>query len=250
MRSRLSTHPRASDLSASENPRENDTAASTAIDSAIRARVSARAFRPDPVPRSLLVEVFDVARMAPSTFNTQPWRAHILARNARRALSARILEAHDANACPQFTPFPATRPADCALRQNDFGERLYSALQIDRADIEGRGRQTARNYLFFDAPVGLVFTIDGTLTKHSWLDYGLFLQNIMLAAHARGLASCPQVSFVRYQSVISEHLKLPPGEAVVCGMSLGYADEQAAVNRLAMPREPVEAFTTWSGFDE
>jgi nitroreductase len=111
-------------------------------------------------------------------------------------------------------------------------------LGIDRR--HGPSRQTGRNFVFFDAPVGLIFTIHATLTKHSWLDCGLFLQNLMLAAHVRGLATCPQVSFVRFQSIIAEQLGLGPEEVVTCGMSCGYADEQAAVNQLNMPREPVK----------
>ena len=96
----------------------------------------------------------------------------------------------------------------------------------------------------------MVFTIHSALTKHSWLDYGLFIQTLMLAAQARGLATCPQVSFVRFQSIIAEQLRLGPEELVTCGMSCGYSDEEAAVNRLNMPREPVDGFTRWLGFDE
>jgi nitroreductase len=104
--------------------------------------------------------------------------------------------------------------------------------------------------VFFDAPVGMIFTIHEALTKHSWLDFGLFLQTLILAAQVRGLATCPQVSFVRFQSIIAAQLGLDPEEMVTCGMSLGYADMQAAVNRLNMPREPLETFTRWVGFDE
>jgi nitroreductase len=133
---------------------------------------------------------------------------------------------------------------------DDFGRRYYSALGIDRGDMAARARQTGRNFVFFEAPVGLIFTIHATLTKHSWLDQGLFLQNLMLAAHARGLATCPQVSFVRFQAIIADQLGLGSDESVTCGMSLGYADGQASVNRLNMPREPVQGFTRWLGFDE
>lgn len=220
------------------------------IDTLIRSRRTVRAFRQDPVPRPQIEEILETARTAPSTFNTQPWRVHVLAGEAKRALSAAILRAHAANACPPFSPFPQTPPPDCAARQNDFGRRYYAALGIDRADMAARARQTGRNFQFFDAPVGLVFTIDGALTRHSWLDCGLFLQNLMLAAQARGLATCPQVSFVRYQSIIAGELGLAPGEAVVCGMSLGHADEQAPVNRLGMPREPLAGFTRWLGFGD
>lgn len=218
------------------------------VDAVIRSRKTVRAFRPDAVPREQLVELLEVARMAPSNFNTQPWRVHVLAGKAKRALSEAISRAHSANSLPPFSPFPPAPPADCAARLDDFGRRYYAALGIDRADMAARYRQTGRNFLFFDAPVGFIFTIDSALTKHSWLDFGLFLQNLMLAAHARGLATCPQVSFVRYQSIIAEQLGLAPGEAVACGMSLGYPDEQAAVNQLAMPRETPEAFTRWLGF--
>ena len=88
------------------------------------------------------------------------------------------------------------------------------------------------------------------LTKHSWLDCGLFLQNIILAAHVRGLATCPQVSFVRYQALIADRLDLGSDELVACGLSLGYADVQAPVNRLNMPREPLDNVARWLGFDE
>lgn len=230
--------------------RTPDTSPAAAIDAIIRSRMSVRAFRPAPVPRSLVSDILDVARAAPSTFNTQPWRVYVLAGAARAALSQKILAAHEANTHPQFAPFPTPQPTDCIARQNEFGGLLYKALGIDRADSMGRGRQTARNYIFFGAPIGLIFTINGTLTKHSWLDYGLFLQNVMLAAHTRGLATCPQVSFVRYQSVIAQHLRLSPSDAVVCGMSLGYADESAAVNSLSMPREAVDGFAVWEGFEE
>lgn len=140
-------------------------------------------------------------------------------------------------------------PTNCAARVDDFGRRYYSALGIDRSDVAARARQTGRNYVFFDAPVGLIFTIHASMTKHSWLDCGLFLQSLMLAAHVRGLATCPQVSFVRFQSVIAEQLGLAPDEMVTCGMSCGYEDEQAVVNRLNMPRETFDGISHWLGFD-
>ena len=227
----------------------SETPGAAAIDNVIRSRKTVRAFRPDLMPRALLVEILESARMAPSTFNTQPWRVHVLAGEAKRALGEAILRAHAANAAPTFSPFPEPPPPACRARQEDFGRRYYASLGIDRADTASRARQTGRNFLFFDAPVGLILTIDAALTKHSWLDCGLFLQNLMLAACARGLASCPQVAFVRYQSVIARELGLAPQEAVVCGVSLGYEDERAAVNHLEMPREPVEGFTRWWGFE-
>jgi nitroreductase len=219
-----------------------------AVDAVIRSRKTVRAFRPEAVRREQLIEILEIARTAPSTFNTQPWRAHVLAGAAKQALSAALLEAHDAKSQPAYSAMPQPAPPGPAARQNDFGQRYYAALGIDRTDMAARYRQTARNFVFFDAPVGFVFTIDAALTKHSWLDYGMFLQNLMIAAQARGIASCPQVSFVRYQSVIARQLGLASSEAVVCGMSLGYPDEQAELNRLQMPRESLAAISEWHGF--
>jgi nitroreductase len=227
----------------------NATAAAT-LDAVIRSRKSVRAFRPDPVPKDQLVEILEIARAAPSNFNSQPGRVYVLTGEAKLALGEAILAAHIANSVPPFSPFPQPMPPDCGARVDDFGRRYYSALGIDRADTVARARQTGRNFVFFDAPVGLIFTIHAALTKHSWLDFGLLVQTLMLAAQVRGLATCPQVSFVRFQSVIAEQLGLGPEELVTCGMSLGYENVQAAVNRLDMPREPMQGFTRWLGFDE
>ena len=228
-------------------PAPSDAAA--ALDAAIRARKATRAFRPDPVPRHLLTEILEAARAAPSNYNSQPWRVHVLTGEAKRALGAAILRVHEAKTAPAFSPFPEPNPEECAARVGDFGQRMYAALGIDRADAAARYRNTGRNYLFFDAPIGFIFTIRAAMTRHSWLDCGVFVQTVMLAAQVRGLATCPLVSFVRYQPVIAEQLQLAEDELVTCGMSCGYADEEAAVNRMDMPREPVEGFTRWLGFD-
>jgi nitroreductase len=128
--------------------------------------------------------------------------------------------------------------------------RYYGALGIDKTDMEARSRATGRNFDFFGAPIGMIFTIDARMKKYSWLDYGLFLQTIMIAARSRGFDTCPQVSFARYQTVIANHLEIEPGHEVVCGMSLGYADDDCVVNRLQMPREPVDRFARFAGLDE
>jgi len=225
------------------------TDAAAALDAAIRSRKATRAFKPDPVPRHLLTEILEAARAAPSNYNSQPWRVYVLTGAAKRALGEAILSVHDAKTAPPFTPFPEPNPPECAARVDDFGRRLYAALRIDRTDAAARWRQTGRNYLFFDAPIGFIFTIKAAMTKHSWLDCGVFVQTLMLAAQVRGLATCPQVSFVRYQAIVAAQLGLGPDELVTCGVSCGYADEQAAVNHMEMPREPVDGFTRWLGFD-
>jgi nitroreductase len=209
------------------------------------ARRTTRAFRADPVAPQVLAELLRTASLAPSTFNTQPWQVHVLTGAALTDLSAAILAEHAKDSTPVFSPFPQTCPEPCALLQGDFGRRYYEALGIDRTDVAARGRQTARNYGFFGAPAGLMLTIDRRLKAHSWLDLGLFLQTLMLAASERGLASCPQVAFLRYEGVIARELRFQQHEALACGLSLGHADEGAPVNRFPMPRAALDDFVHW-----
>ena len=227
-----------------------DTQASLVwLDNLMRLRKSVRSFLPDLVPRHKLVEILEAARTAPSTFNTQPWQVHVLAGEIKCGLSEAIVKMQ-ATQPVAFSPFPQLVPSELLARQADFGQRCLQALGIDRADAVARAQARSRNYSFHGAPIGMIFTVDDTLTKHSWLDCGLFLQNLMLAAQARGLATCPQVSFVPYQSVISSYLQLAPTESVVCGMALGFAEQKAPINRMDMPREPLETFTQWQGFED
>ena len=223
--------------------------AAAALDSLVRGRRTVRAFRPDPVAEEVVNDILEIAARAPSTFNTQPWRVHVLRGQARQRLVEAILDAHAANSEPPFTPFPSPPPPACGDRQAEFGRHYYGSLAIDPGDTVARARQTARNYRFFDAPVGLMFSIDATLRRHSWVDIGLFLQTLMLAAHSRGLATCPQVAFLRYERVIAQNLAFAADEALVCGMSLGYPDWDAPVNRVTMPRAAAPAFTCWHGVD-
>jgi len=220
------------------------------VDSIIRSRTAVRVFRPDAVLKEDIVAILDVARTAPSNSNTQPWRVHVLGGRIKKQLGDALACAHADETHPPLRHLPEPLPDSFRSRQEDFGVRYYGALGIDRKDMDARARATGRNFDFFGAPVGMIFTIDASLKKYSWLDYGLFLQTIMIAARARGLDTCPQVSFVRYQSVIANHLQIEPGHEVVCGMSLGYADDFSVVNRLDMPREPVDRFARFAGFDE
>ncbi|MDR6539385.1 nitroreductase [Variovorax soli] len=220
------------------------------VDAVIRSRRSVRAFRSTPVPRSVVAEILDLARMAPSNSNTQPWSVHVLEGEPKQRLSALLHASHERDALPPSAHFPDELPVACASRQADFGARYYAALGIDRADAGARSRQSARNFCFFDAPVGLIFTIDRRLTRHSWADYGMFLQTLMIAARARGLDTCPQVSFVRHEPVVAAFLGLPATQTVVCGMSLGFADTEATVNRLGMPREGIDNFAVFWGFED
>jgi nitroreductase len=238
--------------SMNEQPPESAEPSSVAqvVNAVICSRRAIRAFRPEPISRCAVAEILEVAATAPSNSNTQPWMVHVLAGEPKQALSDALLHAHNQQLIPAFAHFPDALPEPCSQRNQDFGLRYYRALCIDRSDAPARSRATGRNFVFFGAPIGLIFTIDARLKKHSWLDCGLFIQNIMIAAKARGLDTCPQVVFARYQRLIAEHLDLPSGHDVICGMSLGYADERADINRLTLTREPVERFASFLGFPE
>jgi nitroreductase len=219
-----------------------------AVDAVMRGRRSIRAFLPDEVPQALVDEMLAAAARAPSGTNTQPWRVHVLHGAARQALTDKILAVFDdpverAQHQEEYAYYPTEWRSPYIERRRKVGWDLYSLLGIGKADKERMHAQHARNYAFFGAPVGLMFTIERVMQQGSWLDYGMFLQNVMLAARARGLDTCPQAAFTQFHRVISEHLQLPPGEMVVCGMSLGYADPTAVENTLVTERDPVSTFT-------
>jgi nitroreductase len=166
-----------------------------------------------------------------------------------QALGEVLTAAFRADAHPPSPHFPDPLPEELCARQANFAERYYGALGIERSDMAARARQTQRNFSFFGAPVGLIFSIDARLTHHSWLDLGLFVQSVMIAAKARGIDTCPQVSFARFHDVIASHLRMRPEEVTACGMAMGYGDAAAAVNCMEMPRRPVEEFANLAGFE-
>lgn len=218
-----------------------------AVDAAITSRRSVRAFLPTPVPRATIEDILRVASRAPSGTNTQPWRVHVLLGEARAALTHKILAAFDDPAqasqhAEDYPYYPAEWFPPYLERRRKLGWDMYALVGIVKGDKARMHEQHGRNYRFFDAPVGLIFTIDRRLAQGSWLDYGTFLQSVMVAARARGLDTCPQQAFSRFHRIIEQHLALPPEQMVVCGMSLGWADPDAPINRLVSEREGVDAF--------
>ena len=218
-----------------------------AVDSAITSRRSVRAFLPTPVARATIEDILSVASRAPSGTNTQPWAVHVLTGAAKAALSKDIRAAFDnpeerAKHTEAYAYYPTQWQSPYIDRRRKVGWDLYSLLGIGKADKQRMHDQHARNYDFFDAPVGLMFSIDSVMQQGSWLDYGMFLQNVMVAARARGLHTCPQAAFTQFHRIIARHLSLPESQTVVCGMSLGFADLAAVENTLHTEREPVSGF--------
>jgi nitroreductase len=202
---------------------------------------------PTPVPLALVKEILRVASRAPSGTNTQPWRVHVLTGRSKAELSRRILAAYDdpqaaSSYATPYAMYPSPWPSPYIERRRKLGWDLYGLLGLTRGNRVGIHAQHARNYKFFDAPVGMIFTIEAILERGSWIDYGMFLQNIMIAAQARGLGTCPQESFAQFDRLIAEWLALPKGEIVLCGMSLGHPDPTKIENSLATERESVDSF--------
>jgi nitroreductase len=217
------------------------------VDQAIVSRRSIRAFLPTPVAHADIAAILEVAARAPSGTNTQPWKVTVVTGQARERLVDAILAVvHDPEAAARHTEeyayYPRQWTSPFIERRRKVGWDLYALLGLGRDNKAGMAAQHARNFRFFDAPVGLIFSIDRVLEQGSWLDYGMFLQNIMVAARARGLDTCPQAAFTQFHRIIAQQLDLPANETVVCGMALGYADPGKIENSLVTERVPLAQF--------
>jgi len=218
------------------------------VDKVIQERRSIRAFLPTPVPRETILEILDVAARAPSGTNTQPWQVIVVTGAKKEALSKELVEialdpTRDAEHTQEYAYYPDKWVAPYIDRRRKVGYDLYGLLGIAKGERELMNRQFARNYTFFGAPVGLFFTIDRVMGQGSWLDYGMFLQNVMVAARARGLDTCPQAAFCKYHRIIARHLDIPPERILVCGMALGYEDTSMIENTLRTERATAAEFT-------
>jgi len=219
-----------------------------AVDWAIVSRRSIRAFLPTPVPREEIEAILDVARHCASGVNTQPWQVHVLTGAAKERVCTAVLHAYDDPALFEqldepYDYYPREWVSPYIDRRRKIGWDLYGLLGIAKGDKSRMHSQHARNYRFFDAPVGLIFTIDRVMQQGSFIDYGMFLQSLMVAARGRGLDTCPQAAFTTFHRIIARELGIPDRQVLVCGMSLGYADPSRVENSLVSEREPVSRFT-------
>ncbi|MDR0528302.1 MAG: nitroreductase [Zoogloeaceae bacterium] len=224
--------------------------AALTVDDAIRSRHSVRRFLSTPVHESVVREILALSSRAPSGTNVQPWRVYALAGEERKSLSAAILAEYNAGKKEgrAFDYYPPEWVDPWLSRRRKLGLGLYSLLGIGKGDKEKMHEQTGRNYLFFDAPVGLILTMDKRLGRGMFLDYGVFIGHILLAARARGLDTCVQNAFADYPDTTRRHLGIDEQELIVGGVALGYADANAPENTLATEREPVENFADFRGF--
>ena len=224
-----------------------DPVATRAVEAAIRSRHSVRAYLPTPVPRQTVERILGVASRAPSGTNTQPWQVYVLTGNAQHELTRRLLAVYDdpvecAKHVEEYAYYPTEWKSPFIDRRRKVGWDLYGLLGIGKTDKARMHAQHSRNYRFFGAPVGMMYTIDRDMRQGSWLDFGMFLQSVMVAARAQGLDTCPQAAFLPFHRIITQAIGAPPNEQLVCGMSLGHADPAAVENSLVTEREPVERF--------
>jgi len=234
--------PRAPDLITPER--------TAAVDAAITSRRSIRRFLPTEVPRAVVEDILRVASRAPSGTNTQPWRVHVLTGDTLRRVVEAVCAAFNDPAQvglhqEEYDYYPKEWISPFIDRRRKVGWDLYSLLGIAKGDKVRMHEQTGRNFRFFDAPVGIMVTIDKVLGRGSLVDCGMFLQNLMVAARGHGLDTCPQAAWNGFARIILPHIGAGEGEMLVCGMALGHADPDDKVNGFHTPREPVSSFTRW-----
>ena len=217
------------------------------FDEVVRDRKSIRAYLDTPVPTELIKEIIDVARYSPSGNNAQPWHVYAVTGEVKNKLASELHNEFLNNTMahrPEYRYYPKELTEPFLSRKRKNGIDLYKLLGLTRENESGMKQQHARNMLFFDAPVGLFFTIDRSMSTGGWLDCGMFIQTVMLAAKARGLDTCPQAAFTQFYKIIGDRVGIPNNQQLICGMSLGYRDESKIENTLVSEREPVENILT------
>jgi nitroreductase len=221
-------------------------------DEALATRRSVRAFLPTPVPRDEVEQLLALASRSASGSNIQPWKVRVVAGEKRSKLSRAILEALDRDGYEkhkrEWNYYPVNWREPYLARRRKIGWDLYGLMGIKKGDFEATERQRRRNYEFFGAPVGMIFTLDEDLEMGSWLDLGIYIGSLTIAARGRGLDTCPQAAFADFHAVIRRELDIPEKEIIICGMALGYADPDAVENRLVTERAPVGQFASFDGF--
>lgn len=218
--------------------------------SAIEGRQSIRAFVDTPVPRETVSSILQAAACAPSGTNTQPWNVWVVAGNTRAQLCDEVCAYRDANpaleqdagAMGEYQYYPNPVPEPYRSRRRAVGWKMYSAMGVEKGDRDASWKVAGRNYRFFGAPIGLIFTLERSLEKGSWIDLGIFLNTIMLAARHFGLDTCAQGAWARYHAIVRRHLQIPDNHIVVCGMALGKADTASPANVRTADKLAVDEF--------
>lgn len=217
---------------------------------AITGRASTRAFLAKPVSQELIHEVLAAARWAPSGVNSQPWKVAVVTGDTKQRVGDEITSAIEAGKKPNpdYKYYADKFPEPYRSRQVACGKALYRVLEISRDDKPKRKEQWMKNYYGFGAPVELLIFIEDIMEVGSWLDCGMFIQNIMLAARGFGLETCPQAAMAEFPDIVRSTLGIEGNQKLICGIAIGYADREQPVNNYRTERETVDGFTQWHGF--
>ena len=224
------------------------------VDEAMTSRHSVRAFLNKAVDPQIIKDILTVASRAPSGTNTQPWKVYVVTGKKRDEMVERVYKAQvELFTKPElasqyqetFTYYPETWISPFIERRRENGWGLYSLLNIQKGDKEKMARQQLRNFQLFDAPVGLYFTVNKVMGIGAKMDISMMIQNVMVAAKARGLDTCPQAAWNHFHSIVLDVLNTPENEELVCTVALGYADTDDIINTFITPRIAVEEFTVF-----
>lgn len=218
------------------------------VSEAVNSRRSMRVFKADPVAKTDIEWIIENANRSASNGNLQPWKLYVTTGAARKRLSAAILSAMDVGdngPGAEYNVYPQEMTPVYDARRKLVGKQLYTLLGVPRGDAAGMLKQFRKNYEFFDAPVGMILCVEKRMGNGQWIDCGIFLDQLMLLAREKGLHTCPQAAFSRYQHVVRRELKIPDDQTVICGLALGYADPDVVPNSLITDRAPIRDFTTW-----
>ena len=215
------------------------------VSDALKTRHAIRQFSDTPVPGELLRDMLELAALAPSGGNLQPWKVHVLTGDPLAQFVARIGDHIQGGNIdqPGFSTYPSPLGEPFRDRRYACGEKMYEALEIPREDKAGRLHQVLRNFCFFDAPVGIILTMHDDMNEAQALDIGIYAQSLMLLARERGLDTCPQLAWSVWPVGVRQALGLGDDEKVMMGIALGYSDPDAPVNHLQQPRASLDETT-------
>ena len=214
------------------------------VTTAMQTQRTIRAFKPEPVPEATIREVIELAKLAPSNGNTQPWHIVVVSGDAKDQVKAAIQEEIDRGVKP-YPAFPAGGRGLQGVykdRQRACGFTYYAAMDVERDDASGRQALMMRNFDFFGAPHAAFLSYPETMHRANAIDMGIFLQSLMLLFVERGIQGCPQGALATYPGPVKSLLPIPEENAILCGVSFGYPDYDAQINRAKMEREPFESF--------
>ena len=214
------------------------------VSEAVNSRQSIRAFTDQEVSDELIQRLLEKSARAASGGNLQPWKIFII-NNETMINFLKFQEDWTDPETPAYDIYPENLTEPYKTSRYEVGAEMYSILDIDRDDKEGRFKQMLENFKFFGAPSAFFCFVDRRMGRPQWSDLGMFLQNFMLLAKEAGLDTCPQEAWAIKQESVTAFVKAPDELMLFCGMAIGYKDDKAKINKLRTQRRPFEDWATF-----